>query len=357
METKIITPTLPLAHAYTPPLFTVEPLLEVSKDAADDIELVDLDESEEVGLDEIEGDPSPKNTLNDLPGRVWIAETKSFWYQKGLGSKHPHAQIERQHPAPYSYQDVARLIRFFTKSGARVLDPFLGVGSTLKACALTNRTGVGIDVTQQWADLSRERLAFEVGEMALTTQEVIHGDSRVVLSDTERFPNESFDFAVCSPPYWSILTKKADHKVKNERVLNGLATQYSDAEADLGNVESYDDFLDQIGIVFNHVHRVLKPGKYFAIVVGDFRHKSKFIPYHSDIIRLLSTQEVTLPFELHGITLLIQNHKKLYPYGYPYAYVPNQHHQYILIFRKPKTILSSPKKSKSLAKSEPQAKA
>ena len=48
-------------------------------------------------------------SLNDLTGREWIAETKNVWFQKGLGAKHPEAQIERQHPAPYSFQDVARL--------------------------------------------------------------------------------------------------------------------------------------------------------------------------------------------------------------------------------------------------------
>src|SRR5689334_10711532 len=42
-----------------------------------------------------------RNQLNDLVGREWIAETKSFWFQKGLGAGHDHAQIERQHPAPY----------------------------------------------------------------------------------------------------------------------------------------------------------------------------------------------------------------------------------------------------------------
>src|SRR5688572_11172188 len=48
----------------------------------------------------------PRNTLNDLSGAEWLPETKSFFFQKGLGSKHPHAQIERQHPAPFSFQDV-----------------------------------------------------------------------------------------------------------------------------------------------------------------------------------------------------------------------------------------------------------
>src|SRR5438477_411012 len=60
---------------------------------------------------------SPRNKLNDLEAREWVAETKSLWFQKGLGATHPDAAIERQHPAPFSYQDVTRLIRFFTKKG------------------------------------------------------------------------------------------------------------------------------------------------------------------------------------------------------------------------------------------------
>jgi hypothetical protein len=182
----------------------------------------------EIGLEDV-GDVAPvelstssRNTLNDLTGREWIAETKSVWFQKGLGAKHPHAKIERQHPAPYSFQDVARLIRFFTKAGGRVIDPFSGVGSTLKACALTGRLGLGVELGPRWVSLSRERLLTEVGVEALTTQQIVEGDSRVVLADTDRFPTESYDFSVCSPPYWSILTKKADHKVRAERVKNGL---------------------------------------------------------------------------------------------------------------------------------------
>ena len=60
----------------------------------------------------------PRNTLNDLNGSQWLPETKSFFYQKGLGAKHLHAQIERQHPAPFSFQDITHLISFFTKKGA-----------------------------------------------------------------------------------------------------------------------------------------------------------------------------------------------------------------------------------------------
>ncbi len=64
-----------------------------------------------------------RNNLNYLTGKEWLPETKSFWYQKGLGANHPHAQVEKQHPAPFSFQDVEQLILFFTKKGQKVLDP------------------------------------------------------------------------------------------------------------------------------------------------------------------------------------------------------------------------------------------
>lgn len=40
-----------------------------------------------------------------------------------MGANHPHAQVEKQHPAPFSFQDVEQLILFFTKKGQKVLDP------------------------------------------------------------------------------------------------------------------------------------------------------------------------------------------------------------------------------------------
>ena len=279
----------------------------------------------------------PRNTLNDLNGSQWLPETKSFFYQKGLGAKHPHAQIERQHPAPYSFQDIAHLITFFTKKGMRVLDPFGGVGSTAKACELEGRLCTSIELQPRWRDLSIQRLEFEVGEGTSEKHEFILGDSRVEL---KRFPSSSFDFMVTSPPYWSILNKKADHKVMKERVANNLATNYSDDdENDLANVESYEEFLKiLVDDIFMECARVLRPKKYMCLVVSDFRNKSEFISFHSDLIQAMNKRETSDGYKvtLQGVKVLLQNHKTLLPYGYPFAYVENIHHQYILIFRKDK---------------------
>lgn len=276
------------------------------------------------------GEVSPRNTLNDLTAKEWIPETVSVWTQRGLGANHPDAQIERQHPAPFSFTDVSRLIRFFTKREQVVIDPFVGVGSTLKACALEGRNGIGIELNPQYCELTKERLKKEVDPalLAATKQQVICGDAREVLFELDP---DSADFLVTSPPYWTILHKQ-DHKAKQERVEQGLDTRYSDDSRDLGNIESYEKFLKELGSVFRLCGPVLKKNKYMAVVVSDFREKGLFRMFHAD----LANQLAEYRFVLKGITVLYQRHKRVFPYGYPAAFVPNIHHQYILILRNEK---------------------
>lgn len=272
----------------------------------------------------------PRNKLNGLTAKEWIAETVSVWNQRGLGANHPDAKIERQHPAPFSFTDVGRLIRFFTKSGDVVLDPFVGVGSTLKACALDHRKGIGIELNPHFAELCGERLSTEVRDMFsnVDDQRTIEGDVRDVLPT---LGDETIDFVVTSPPYWSIL-KKEDHKARQERVANGLTTNYGDDPQDLGNIETYEEFVDVLTGVFRECCRSLKAGRYMSIVVSDFRHKSRYVMFHSDLAQHLEA----IGLEMRGLITLCQRHKKVYPYGYPYSYVPNIHNQFVLILQKPK---------------------
>lgn len=272
----------------------------------------------------------PRNKLNDLTSKEWIPETISVWNQRGLGAGHPDAQIERQHPAPFSFTDVGRLIRFFTKKGHTVLDPFVGVGSTLKACAIDERHGIGIELNPEFAELSRKRLDTEVRDMFSTVdgQSILEGDARDHLPT---IADESVDFVVTSPPYWSIL-KKEDHKVRQERIEKGLAKDYGTDARDLAKIERYDDFLIELAAIFGECARVLKHGCYMAIIVSDFRDKSKYIMFHADLARALESYGL----EMRGLKVLYQRHKKVFPYGYPYSYVPNIHNQFILILQKPK---------------------
>lgn len=270
----------------------------------------------------------PVNRLNDLSAKEWLPETISVWTQKGLGHKHEHAQIEKQHPAPFSFQDIARLIRFFSKAGEIVLDPFAGIGSTLKAAALEGRKGIGIELNPKYARLAEERLSKEVGEIYLKSVEqvILQGDARSIIPNMEK---SSVKLVVTSPPYWNILHKK-DHKAKQERVKNGLDTKYSDDNEDLGNIADYEEFLEILADTLALTRQCLVDRGHLCVVVSDFRHKSKYFMFHSDLARELEGRG----FTLKGITVLYQRHKRVFPYGYPYSYVPNLHHQYIIILEK-----------------------
>jgi len=271
---------------------------------------------------------SAVNKLNDLTSTEWIAETVSVWSQKGLGSGHQEAQIEKLHPAPFSYQDVARLIRFFSKEGELILDPFVGVGSTLKAAALFGRRGIGIELEPSFSRLARKRLKIELPAEngPYPDQEIITGD---VFDVAPAIATSSVKLVVTSPPYWNILHKK-DHKAMQERVSKGLPNKYSDSPKDLGNIADYVQFVARLSDAFALCHPLLAPGGHMCIVVGDFREKSKYHMFHSDLANSLEQRG----FTLKGITILYQRHKRIFPYGYPHAYVPNLHHQYILILQK-----------------------
>ena len=273
--------------------------------------------------------PDSRNRLNDLSAKEWLQLSRSWWSQTGLGKSHPGTAIERQHPAPFSYRDIQKLIALFTKPGMTVLDPFCGVASTLKAAALSGRNAIGIEISPRWVRLGKTRLRKEV-PVAMRNRvklKMIQGDC---LSRLPAIRKGTVDFIVTSPPYWNILNKNPDHKVQSERLDKGLATRYSSSKSDLGNLRDYGVFMKKLQQVFKECHRVLAMQRYMVVIVGDFRHQSEFYPFHMHVVDMCRISG----FALRGILVLVQNSKRLYPYGIPYAYVQNIHHQYALILQR-----------------------
>ena len=152
-----------------------------------------------------------------------------FLLPKRIGAGHKDTKFELQHPAPFSFQDVGRLVRFFTKEKEIVLDPFSGVASTLKACAILKRKGLGIELSEKWANLGKERLKEEVSDSS--EQRILIGDSRNILKELK---SESVSYVITSPPYWNILAKKTLAKKRKVRSKAGLQTKYSESTKDLG---------------------------------------------------------------------------------------------------------------------------
>ena len=62
------------------------------------------------------------------------------------------------HGAPYPEDIPYRIIKMHTVEEETVLDPFLGSGTTLKVCRLTNRKGIGFEINPDYESLIKSRI-------------------------------------------------------------------------------------------------------------------------------------------------------------------------------------------------------
>lgn len=258
------------------------------------------------------------NKLNDLSGKEWIKFTKS-WFTI---SARIRTKGEIQHPAKYPEELVSEFVKFFTKEGQLVLDPFVGVGSTIIGCQNSFRKCIGIELNPIFA---QETLKI-INPMY---SQLLQGDCREQLALIQ---DESIDFIMTSPPYWDMLKKTRGHSNSQhkERAVKELPLYYSDDVRDLGNITEYDDFLQQLTCIFLQCANKLKQGKYMCIVVQNFRNTDgAYITLAWDIVRELSHR-----LTFCGEKIWFQENKTLGIWGYPNKFIPNIHHHYCLIFQK-----------------------
>jgi adenine-specific DNA-methyltransferase len=64
-------------------------------------------------------------------------------------------------PCVYPVPMIERIIKMSTKEGDIVLDPFLGSGTTLVACARLNRQGIGFELDPKFEKVIKRRLSEE----------------------------------------------------------------------------------------------------------------------------------------------------------------------------------------------------
>lgn len=280
---------------------------------------------------ELENQPGrydERNTLNDLDGRSWLLLTKSFWTSESSSED----KAAYKHPAPFMIKDIEKLISLFTKRGMTVLDPFAGSGTTLIAASNLERKGIGIDLNEEYHQLFLERTN---GNDIFRDCEYLVGDSLEVLDHVE-----TVDYIVTSPPYHNILRNNSkgtrNNTGKNYRMSARDGVEYySELENDLGNFDQYEDFLAALKAIMSKAYQRLRNKKYATIIISDFTVDKKEVCVQADIVKLM--QEVG--FHFVGTTILMQTVKPLYPFGYPYAYKINHHHQNIINFRKEEKLI------------------
>src|ERR1035438_2726775 len=89
------------------------------------------------------------------------------------------------------------------------------------------------------------RLIDEAVQRIPTHHRIRLGDARAM----DALPAESVHLVLTSPPYWTL-------------------KEYRDSEGQMGHIEDYDLFLDELDKVWSHCYRALVPGGRLVCVVG-----------------------------------------------------------------------------------------
>ncbi|MBU2576766.1 MAG: site-specific DNA-methyltransferase [Nanoarchaeota archaeon] len=251
--------------------------------------------------------------MNDFNGKEWLQNSFSIWRD----IKKSKEERALKHPAMFPITLAEKLIKIYTKDedNAIVLDPFVGVGSTLIAAQNLGRKGIGVDLNKEFCKISKERTK--------TGSEVkIYNKNSKYLT---KFIDEGIDLCINSPPYWDILNQRRTADKKD-------SINYSDSKDDIGNIEDYQDFLSELKEVYSGVYELLKPNKRCCVIVMDIRKKDKFFPLHIDITKIMEE----IGFELEEFIIWDRQHEynNMKTLGYPWVFRVNKVHEFICVFWK-----------------------
>lgn len=205
-------------------------------------------------------DPEVKEKSR-LSKEEWREYTKTVW--QIANTTHP------VHPAVFPPEIPRRLIKMFTFYGETVLDPFAGVGTTAAVALELGRKAICVEQNKEYAEIIRDECrSLFTGREADQHLRVVEGDSRTLgfLGDS------SVDLIVTSPPYWN-------------------KASYGPKKSNLGNIENYRTFLDEMSQAFAECFRVVRPGRKLCVVTANVNqhtdHGLVTVPIAADLTVVL----------------------------------------------------------------------
>ncbi len=92
-------------------------------------------------------------------------ELSNLWYVRKVHNWKDEIFLE--HSATFPLEIPGKIIKYFSKEGDIIYDPFMGVGSTAIACIRANRNYVGSEIVSDYCEIARKRIEKELSQLKL----------------------------------------------------------------------------------------------------------------------------------------------------------------------------------------------
>jgi len=93
--------------------------------------------------------------IGQLSGNPLGKNPSDVWDIPNVKSNHPE---KTEHPCQFPIELVERLVLSMTRPGENVLDPYMGVGSSVIAAIKHGRDGFGCDMEPRYVEIAQERI-------------------------------------------------------------------------------------------------------------------------------------------------------------------------------------------------------
>lgn len=214
--------------------------------------------------------------MTDITTTVWSFPIRGRW-----------ATHKGDYRGNWPPQMARALILKYTEPGDTVLDQMVGSGTTCVEARLLGRNCIGIDINYNAVILTLHRLYYlekyaknRIGQsielfgapqeilnnILSTWSRIYHGDARHLTEISD----ETIDLIATHPPYFNIIRYGGQKK----------------EGGDLSKTRKLETYLEWIRMIAEESYRVLKPGKYCGILIGDTRIHKHFVPISHYVLQM-----------------------------------------------------------------------
>ncbi len=237
-------------------------------------------------------------TFNGMNANEWAKNSKSVWEDLPF----PRSESKVIDQDIIQEEVYSKIVCMYSKEDDLVLDPFMGRGTSIISCIHNNRHGIGLE---------KDDIKFIAANDA-------------IVNSLNLLVNCDYHIENCD------LSLYKDRIKDNSIQLCMTSSIYSKEEESV----TYEEYLENMNLMFKEVYPKVKQGGYVVLIVRDFRDIKNNRPYvecHNDIARLGEDNG----FIYHDVIIYNHNGQRgLLLQGYPKTFYVNLNHSYVIVLRK-----------------------